>query len=252
MEKLRAERAKIRKRIRRWQQQCEAEDPNEGAGTTMPRAGLEKLQQQLAEIPGRMERLKKAGVQRLSRTDKDSRFLRDRQGFILGYTATVAVSDDHLIVAQQVSQESTDNGLLLPMVEEVNRSCGEQPRKVSADSGFFSNANIQAMEQWGIDAYVPDSNLARVLNRGGMLKVQARQPAQQRMRRKLRSPAGHAIYQRRKALAEPVMGVLKEQRGMRRFRLRGLSKVAVEFTLAATALNLTRVWRVTPHLRRVA
>jgi transposase len=252
MEKLRAERAKIRKRIRRWQQQCEAEDPNEGAGTTMPRAGLEKLQQQLAEIPGRMERLKKAGVQRLSRTDKDSRFLRDRQGFILGYTATVAVSDDHLIVAQQVSQESTDNGLLLPMVEEVNRSCGEQPRKVSADSGFFSNDNIQAMEQWGIDAYVPDSNLARVLNRGGMLKVQARQPAQQRMRRKLRSPAGHAIYQRRKALAEPVMGVLKEQRGMRRFRLRGLSKVAVEFTLAATALNLTRVWRVTPHLRRVA
>ena len=56
----------------------------------------------------------------------------------------------------------------------------------------------------------------------------------------------------RKELAEPVMGVLKEQRGMRRFRLRGLSKVAVEFTLAVTALNLTRMWHVAPQLSRVA
>jgi IS5 family transposase len=44
--------------------------------------------------------------------------------------------------------------------------------------------------------------------------------------------------------------VLKEQRGMRRFRMRGLAKVAIEFTLAATALNLTRIWRVNPQLRR--
>ena len=58
------------------------------------------------------------------------------------------------------------------------------------------------------------------------------------MRRKLRSPAGRTIYQRRKEMVEPVLGVLKEQRGMRRFRLRGLAKVAVEFTLAAMALIL--------------
>ena len=72
------------------------------------------------------------------------------------------------------------------------------------------------------------------------------------MRCKLRSPAGRAVYQRRKEIVEPVLGVLKEQRGMRRFRLRGLVKVAVEFTLAATALNLTRIWRVAPQLRLLA
>src|ERR1700690_3009443 len=119
--KLRAERAKIRKRIRRWQQQCEAEDPNEGAGTQVSRVALGKLEQRLAEIPERMERLKKAGVKRLSRTDEDSRFLRERRGFTLGYTATLAVSADHLIVAQQVSQEPTDNALLVPLVEAVER-----------------------------------------------------------------------------------------------------------------------------------
>ena len=62
------------------------------------------------------------------------------------------------------------------------------------------------------------------------------------MRQRLRSPAGRAVYARRKAIIEPVFGVLKEQRGMRRFRLRGLAKVGVEMALAATAYNLTRLW----------
>jgi len=248
IEKLRAERAKIRKRIRRWQQQCESEDPNEGAGTSVAREALGRLEQQLRAIPVRLERLKKAGVKKLSRVDQDSRFLRDRRGFTLGYTATVAVSEDHLIVAQQIGQAVTDNELLVPMLDAVERECGERPRQASADSGFFSIANLEAMEEREVDAYVPDTNMARVLNRGGRLKQHACHPAHRRMRRKLRSLAGRAVYRRRKELAEPVMGILKEQRGMRRFRMRGLSKVAVEFTLAATALNLTRLWHLAPQL----
>jgi hypothetical protein len=51
------------------------------------------------------------------------------------------------------------------------------------------------------------------------------------MRRELRSVTGRAVYGRRKELVEPVFGVLKEQRGMRQFRLRGLTQVAVEFAL---------------------
>lgn len=242
-QKLRRERAKIRKRIRRWQQQCEHEDPNEGAGTVVAAEALQELQRRLGEIPLRLERLKKSGVKRLSRTDQDSRFLRDRRGFTLGYTATVAVSEDHLIVAQQVSQASTDNGLLVPMVDQVGSPGGKRPEQVSADSGFFTIDNLQAMEDRGIDAYVPDYNMARVLNRGGRLKQTACHPAHQRMRRKLRSAEGRRRYQKRKELAEPIFGVLKEQRGMRRFRMRGLAKVAIEFTLAATALNLTRLWQ---------
>src|ERR1700740_1965241 len=216
----------------------------EGAGTTVASTALREWQQQLEQIPVRLQQLKKSGLQKLSRTDADSRFLRERRGFTLGYTATVAISDDHLIVAQQVSQEVTDHGLLLPMVEAVQRTCRERPRRVSADSGFFSIDNVQAMEEKKIDAYVPDTHLARVLNRGGELKQLACHPVHQRMRRKLRSPSGRAIYLRRKALAEPMLGVLKEQRGMRRFRLRGLRKVAAEFALSSTALNLTRLWKV--------
>ncbi len=249
--KLRAERAKIRKRIRRWQKQCDQEEPNEGGGTELAREAIGKLERRLEEIPGRIERLKKAGMKKMSRTDGDSRFLRERQGFTLGYTATMAVSEDHLIVAQQISQAGNDNDLLVPLVERVERECGDVPQQVSADSGFFSLNNLQALEEREIDAYVPDTNLARVLNRGGRLRQHACHPAHQRMRRKLRLPEGQETYRRRRELIEPLWGVLKEQRGMRRFRLRGLAKVAIEFTFAATALNLTRLWRVAPHLRRL-
>jgi hypothetical protein len=61
------------------------------------------------------------------------------------------------------------------------------------------------------------------------------------MRAKLRSPAGRATCARRKAVAEPVFGVLKQQRGMRQFRTRGLDKANGEFTLATLAYNITRL-----------
>jgi len=251
IEMLRAERAQIRKRIRRWQRQCAAEDPNEGAGMKLAPESLQKLGQRLAEIPGRIEQLKKAGVKKLSRTDADSRFLRERKGFTLGYTATVAVSEDHFIVARQVGQASSDNDLLVPMLDALEQECGERPGRVLADSGFFSQENLDEMERRNIDAYVPDAHLGHELNRGVRVhgNASARHPAQRRMRRKLRSPTGRATYGKRKTIVEPMLGVLKEQRGMRRFRLRGLSKVALEFTLAATALNLTRLWRMAPQMR---
>ncbi len=159
---LRDARARIRREIRRWQQQCDADDPNEGAGNEVGREVLDRLEQQLAEIPARLERLQKSGLKKISRSDADSRFLRERGGFTLGYTATLAVSEDHLIVGQRVTQETNDNGLLLPMLDLVEQQCGEKVQQASADSGFFSVGNLQALEERKIDGYVPDSNLARI------------------------------------------------------------------------------------------
>ena len=65
------------------------------------------------------------------------------------------------------------------------------------------------------------------------------------MRRKLRDPVGRATCAKRKAIVEPVNGVLKEQREMRRFRQRGLAKVRGEWALSNTAYNQTRLWRAT-------
>ena len=111
-ERLRQERAQPRRNIRKWQKQCDEEDPNEGAGTRLQR---ERLQEQLQEMPRRLEKLRKSGMKKRSRTDEDARFLRERDGFALGYTAEVAVNEDHLIVGQRVTQNSADNHSLIPI-----------------------------------------------------------------------------------------------------------------------------------------
>ncbi len=237
--KLRNERAKLRRQVRRWQQACDGDDA-EPSGL---RVALEKAEQKLAEMPGRLEKLRKSGLKKRSRTDEQARFLRPRGGYELGYTAEVAVSDDHLMVAARVTQNATDNRSLLPMVAAVEQQCGRAPTAVLADSGFFSVENVSELERQGIEGYVPDSNLACELNtgRGCRRRDRPRQAVQRRLRQKLRSPAGRAMYARRKAVVEAVFGVLKQQRGMRQFRTRGLGKVGCEFGLAALAYNVTRL-----------
>jgi transposase len=240
--KLRNERAKLRRQVRRWQQACDGDDQETGG----VRVAMAAAEERLAEMPRRLEKLRKSGLKKLSRTDEDARFLRQRGGFVLGYTGEIAVSDDHFIVAQRVTQQAHDVHSLLPMVEEVEQQCHGRPQQVLADSGFFSLANVTELEDRGIEVWVPDSNLARELNTGQRCPAhnRPRHEVQKRMRQKLRSPAGRAQYARRKAVVEPVFGVLKQQRGMRQFRTRGLPKVALEFTLAALAYNLTRLYHL--------
>jgi transposase len=240
-QRLRNERAGLRRQIRRWQKACDANDPDEGAGT---RLRVEKLEQRLAELPRRLERLRKSGEAKLSRRDGEARFLRERGGFALGYTAEIAVSEDHFILAERVTLNRCDVPALLPLVEEVEQRSRARPQKVLADAGFYSNENVRILQERGIEAYVPDPNLARELHTGKTARTigrnRVRSPELKAMRRKLRSPAGRRVYARRKALVEPVFGVLKQQRNLRQFRTRGQAQVATEFTLAALAYNLTR------------
>jgi transposase len=243
---LRQRLAQTRRAIRRWQQQCDAADPDEEPGTQVDPSYGAKLQEQLQATQQRLRKLTKLGARQLSVTDPDSRFLREPGGgFTLGYTVDLAVSDDHLIVGQRATQAVSDSASLVPLVEQVEQTCGARPAQVSADSGFFSVQNLRALEQRGIEGYVPDAHFTGAQQgRRGPLKTVPDAPAQRRMRARLRSPAGQARYRRRQALVEPVIGILKEQRGMRRFRLRGLRKVGVEVALTCTAFNLSRMWRL--------
>src|SRR4029077_18372204 len=248
-QRLRNERAKIRRQIRRWQKACDGSDPEEGAGV---RVAVENLERRLAEIPQRLERLRKSGEAKLSRRDGEARFLRERGGVSLGYTAEMVVSEDHLIVAQRVTLNRCDVPALVPLLEEVEQRAGERPEKALADAGFYSNENVRALQERGIAVYMPDPNLARELHTGKRARTigrnRVRSPELKAMRKKLRSPARRGVYGRRKALVEPVFGVLKQQRGMRQFRTRGQAKVAIEFTLAALAYNLTRLYTRKPGL----
>jgi hypothetical protein len=61
------------------------------------------------------------------------------------------------------------------------------------------------------------------------------------MQRKLRTLAGRRHYSRRKAIVEPVFGVIKHARGFRQFLRRGLESVQQEWTLVCIAHNLLKL-----------
>jgi len=238
----RQERARKRRQVRRWQQACDADDPQEGAGATVGSAceGLKqmKMAKQLEPMPKVVKR---------SRTDPDSRFLRERgRRFVLGYSGEIAVSEDHFIVGARVTQNAHDAHALVPMVDEVERTCRRRPQRVLADTGFYANQNVAELQARGIDVYVPDPNLAHELHSGipslGYGRMQPSDPHLLAMRQKLRTAEGQRRYRKRKTIVEPVFGVLKEQRGMRKFQLRGLEKVNTEWIWAVLAYNLGRLY----------
>ena len=92
------------------------------------------------------------------------------------------------------------------------------------------------------DAYVATGRERHHL--GGITHgSRTRTPLRTAMREKLKTTEGRAIYARRKAITEPVHGLIKQARGFRQFLLRGPHKVAGEFTLVALTHNILKLWR---------
>jgi transposase len=227
--------ADLERKVAEWQQQLD-DDPDRTPGTRVGPEQIERVREQL-------QRVRQSGETRLSETDPEARFVRAHDGrFQLGYTGEIAVSEDHFIVTERVTQSKADNRALVPLVDAVTANCGQAPGAVLADAGFSSHSNLEAMAARGIDAFIPDSNLSSEMK--GNVSADQRCPTRHghflAMRHKLRTPEGRRRYRQRQGLVEPVFAILKEQRGMRKFQHRGLAQVAVEFTWAALAYNLTR------------
>ena len=112
----------------------------------------------------------------------------------MGYTAEVAVSDDHLIVAQRVHQATNDNASLAAMTEQCERECGRRPERVLADCGYYSMEQIRAIQACGSEVYVPDRLMATELAGGPRAahmnrRQQWRTPGLKQLRERMREPA---------------------------------------------------------------
>ena len=174
-------------------------------------------------------------------TDPQSRIMKTSRGYEQCYNAQLAVDGDpRLIVATGLTQNAADNGELLGMVEKIETVTGELPKALLADAGYPSEANFLALEQAGIDGYVSQGREGKRPPR----PLGPNRPASQRMEHKLNTPEGRALYRRRKGIAEPVLGWIKNILGFRQFSLRGVEKVAAEWDLVCLATNLRRLHRL--------
>ncbi len=180
-------------------------------------------------------------------TDPESRIMVDgaTKEFVQGYNAQAAVdSQAQVIVACGVTQDAPDVGQFVPLLDQVARHLGHLPAQVTADAGYFSEANLTAPQFTAIDFYVPPD---RQPHSRAAAEGRSRQGAfSEAMRTKLQTTAGRAVYARRKTIPEPVFGQIKQARGFRRFWLRGLTKVQGEWALICLTHNLLKLFRAGP------
>src|SRR5664279_1192273 len=265
---------RLREEVRRLLQQAEAIDAEEDAeygphslGDALP-AELQRREERLrrireakralqeraraeaeAEGKGKEEqgKVKPAPKAQYNFTDPESRILKGQDGFLQGYNAQIAVEPVlQLIVGQAVTQAANDKKQLLPMLAAVEQQAGQKPSQVLADSGYTSEASLQGMERANVDAYLAVARDKRDQRpgpcpRGPLPKGATRTD---RMRRKLQTQVGRAIYAARKAIVEPVFGQIKQARGFRQFLLRGLDKVQGEWALVCMAHNILKLYRL--------
>lgn len=171
-------------------------------------------------------------------TDPDSRILLTKDGYIQGYNAQAAVDGAaQIIVAHTLTPSMSDQGQLVPLIGGIEENLGRKPKQASADAGYCSEANLEALAGAGVNAYIATGRAKHPADAGSRTGGSLTQA----MRRKLKRGGYRSRYRLRKQIVEPVFGQIKQARGFRQFLLRGLAKVRAEWAMICTAHNLTKL-----------
>jgi transposase len=269
-------------------------------------------------------------------TDPDSAKMATSKGVIQGYAAQAAVDSEHqIIVAAEVTGSGSEQAMLLPMIEKA-ASVIEPHTLITADAGYYSDANMKALRDRGIAAMVADNGMrqrderienahhkakddplydktavktlkffrpedfrfdddrsatcpaGKTLSGNGtwyrtpqglryqrfeaqaqdctrchlrtrcqrdITSTRGRQVSRfeskraddddpsERMRRAIDSPQGRRLYSQRIATVEPVFANIRHHKGLRRFTLRGRTKVSTQWNLYCLVHNIEKIAR---------
>jgi transposase len=190
-----------------------------------------------------------ADKDQINLTDEESRIMKvSGGGFEQCYNAQVAVDmDSLLIVGTNTVQAGNDKQQIEPMLKKLD-TLPEALGKVNAlvaDTGFYSEANVDACATGGI---IPLIAVSREEHHPDPLARFTEPPPlatdatpTESMRHRLKTKEGRALYAKRKCTVEPVIGIVKSVLGFRQFLLRGLENVQGEWNLVALAWNLKRM-----------
>lgn len=183
---------------------------------------------------------------RINLTDPDSRMMRapHGNGWVQGFNAQAAVSGDQIVLAAYVCNKANDVEQFTPLSQALQRevdrlqAAGQQVQigTVLADAGYASEANLTGPG--------PDRLIALGKDPAG--KAGPTDSEQRtKMRERLSSADGKALYAKRSSTVEPVFGQIKQGRGLRGFTRRGLAAVNAEWQLMTSTHNLLKLHRAT-------
>jgi transposase len=248
--------AKIEEAMRRLEAEAKAEADAErerraDADAERRRTG----QKRRGKVPKPIEETPDDKAQ-LSFTDPELQIMRmPNKGW--DYCGNAQASVDgacQIILACDVTDATNDKQQAEPLAQATLATLAqagiEQPKDESGDvqlipatldNGYYSEGAVQALEDLGFDPYIAPGRQKH--HEPEAEASAAPTTAKERMAAKVRTPAGKAVYARRKVIVEPVFGQIKEARGFRRFLLRGLQNIRGEWRLVCLTHNLLKIWR---------
>lgn len=272
----------------------------------------EKLEKALKVLEERQAAARREPPKDVSIVDPEAPWVKKSGKFVRGYSGQVAADSEHqVIVGLRATAQATDSEQLNSMLQEVEKTAGQAPGQLVADSGYYTDDAVLEASRSDTDCIVPDSETAAQLNnpkrgesegaayhvsrftydeaqdeftcpqgkklpfvgnhnrRGQTTKVyrcadcdtcpfreqctdhasgfrsievRPNHAEVRRLRDKLNTESGKAIYGKRKAIIEPIFGRWQHNWGVRRLRLRGLNGFSAELHLLAIAHNLTKLF----------
>ena len=173
--------AKLKEELRKLEEYLEevtardqSEDRQYGAslrGDELPadicgaQARKEKLEKALASLREQQASAKRESPENVSVVDPEARWVKKQGKFIRGYSAQVAADvEQQVIVAVKAAAEATDSEQLNPMLQEIEKTVGQAPGQLVADSAYYTDDAILEAARSGTDCVVPDSETAAELN----------------------------------------------------------------------------------------
>jgi transposase len=198
-------------------------------------------------------------------TDSESRIMKAGNGnhFEQSYNAQGAVEvESRLIVGERVSQSPNDKQELVADLQAIPSEVGSV-ESVLIDSGFYSENAVRVVEQTtagqpsGTTVYAAMERKSHHRSVADLeRKAEPNPPAagasvSEVMKHRLATAVGKQKYKLRQQTVEPVFGIIKSVLGFRRFLLRGLEKVELEWALICAAYNLKRLHRLGAGLKLV-
>ena len=161
--------------------------------------------------------------------------------------AVVDADGSQLVLATHVTRSPSDAPSFADVVLGMADTVG-LPERVLADAGFASGHAVEALQKHHVEPLVAIARTQphrpydfRPPPDTPKPKRTVSAPWRPAMREKMQTSEARTRYRKRKQTVEPVFGIIKSAMGFRLFSLRGLTKVATEWTLVALAYNWRRM-----------
>lgn len=198
-------------------------------------AAKSAAEQQERRITRAMQELKRlratkstadADEARVSTTDPEARVMRMGDGgYRPAYNVQFATdTQSGVVVGVAVTNRGTDQGLITPMLADVERRTGKHPKEWLVDGGYTSLKDIQRVGEAGVDVLAP-------VPRPRLASVDPHEPKSDdpkhvaSWRRRMATKRAKEIYKERAATAELVNADFRTHRGLDQFGVRGAAKV---------------------------